>query len=284
MAEFPLESKSPFAVPKRVLVACLTCRRQKVKCLSTSESAACIGCQLKGVPCEYRRIQNTGVEERRSRTRAFSGTLGEFKFSRQSRARPRGGRRSRQCSEATGTVGDTSPFTPLLDMDSAWAGRETATAITISDVEPDLDSERPGTELRFDTYPAYGQAALDMDAEAYAYYRRRTRNVYTYDAVPHILPPSPVLSEAPSNPDSDSSASATGTPTCAARSNLHPSSSGSSWDDYLAQARAAHAQWAFSAPAPMPVRDFYPPYSVVHDEPRLYLYEQPSTFVGVQVS
>ncbi|KAF7324176.1 Zn(2)-C6 fungal-type domain-containing protein [Mycena kentingensis (nom. inval.)] len=62
---------SPFAVPKRVLIACTSCRRSKVKCLSISEDAACMGCQLKGIECEYRRIQY-GRQRRPSSTAAQS--------------------------------------------------------------------------------------------------------------------------------------------------------------------------------------------------------------------
>ncbi|KAF7308019.1 Zn(2)-C6 fungal-type domain-containing protein [Mycena kentingensis (nom. inval.)] len=67
---------SPFAVPKRVLIACINCRRQKVKCLSTSEDTPCMGCQLKGLTCEYRRIQHAR-QRRVTQPRRASHTVGD---------------------------------------------------------------------------------------------------------------------------------------------------------------------------------------------------------------
>nr|GAT53464.1 predicted protein [Mycena chlorophos] len=77
----PASPTDPFAVPKRVQVACVQCRKRKVKCLSTSEEDPCLNCQLRGMQCEYRRLtdgSSSSARRRRqrpTRTSDFNATL-----------------------------------------------------------------------------------------------------------------------------------------------------------------------------------------------------------------
>ncbi|KAJ7731698.1 hypothetical protein DFH07DRAFT_991761 [Mycena maculata] len=68
-------SSSPFQTRRRVYIACLNCRKRKIKCMSDdSEMNPCTRCIRKGLVCRY--VSVGEVTEQRTRAERFGSTPG----------------------------------------------------------------------------------------------------------------------------------------------------------------------------------------------------------------
>ncbi|KAJ6572432.1 hypothetical protein DFH09DRAFT_1277392 [Mycena vulgaris] len=56
-AQLPPDSATPFFIrPRRTYLACLNCRKQKIKCLTAGEDTPCERCTRRGLECEYKAV------------------------------------------------------------------------------------------------------------------------------------------------------------------------------------------------------------------------------------
>ncbi|KAJ6552578.1 hypothetical protein DFH09DRAFT_1496699 [Mycena vulgaris] len=59
MSASPPDSTMTSFTPKRTSLACLNCRRRKIKCFSAQEANPCVFCVKKGYTCEYLAVSET---------------------------------------------------------------------------------------------------------------------------------------------------------------------------------------------------------------------------------